>query len=163
MGWKPISDEHARRMYAAGRGDATAKRLSRMWSQVFSLGMMPQRWVTLEVAGHRSGELRHFPLGMADIDGRWYLVSMLGECAWVRNVLAADGRVVLRRRRPRACTLHLVDVAERGPILSRYVEKVPGGRPHIPVAAGAPVEEFQAVAAGYPVFLVEPDDGKRFP
>ena len=119
-------------MYASGRGDATARRMARFWSRVHSLGILPQRWVTLEVPGHRTGEPRRFPLGMADIDGRWYLVSMLGECAWTRNVRAADGRVVLRR----------------------YVDKVPGGRPHIPVARDAPLQEFQAVAAGYPVFEV---------
>jgi hypothetical protein len=64
---------------------------------------------------------------------------------------------VLRRRRARACTLQEVPVEERGPILRRYVDKVPGGRPHIPVEKGAPVEEFQAVAADYPVFVVIED------
>jgi len=121
------------------------------------MGLLPTRWVTLEVPGHRTGELRRFPLGMADVRGRWYLVSMLGECAWVRNVRAADGRVVLRRRHPHQRTLQEVPVEDRGPILRRYVDKVPGGRPHIPVARGAPVEEFQAVAADYPVFVVIED------
>jgi hypothetical protein len=94
---------------------------------------------------------------MADVGGRWYLVSMLGECAWVRNVRAADGRVVLRRRRTRHCTLQEVPVQERGPILHRYIDKVPGDRPHIPVAKDAPVEEFQAVADDYPVFVLIED------
>jgi hypothetical protein len=49
MGSKPISDERARHMYESGRGDAAAQRLSRMWGRVFSLGLMPKRWVTLEV------------------------------------------------------------------------------------------------------------------
>jgi deazaflavin-dependent oxidoreductase (nitroreductase family) len=144
-------------MYTSGKGDARARRLSRLWSQVFATGVMPRRWVTLELPGHRTRDLRCFPLGMSDFDGRWYLVSMLGDCAWVRNVRAAEGRVVLRRRRRRDCTLREVPVEERGPILRRYVEKVPGARPHIPVAKGRPVECFQAVAAEYPVFLVIPD------
>ena len=46
--------------------------------------------MTLEVLGRRSGLLRRFPLGMARLDGRWYLVSMLGEqCNWVQNVRAS--------------------------------------------------------------------------
>ena len=136
---KLFSDERIRRMYESGRGDAMARRMARFWARVHSLGLLPTRWVTLEVPGHRSGELRRFPLGMADVDGEWFLVSMLGECAWVRNVRAAGGRVVLRRRRARACTLQEVPVEDRGPILRRYVDKVPGGRPHIPVDRGAPV------------------------
>ena len=97
---------------------------------------------------------------MADVDGRWYLVSMLGECAWVRNVSANHGRVVLRRGRRRAYTLVEVPVEQRGPILRRYLEKVPGGRPHIPVARNAPVEEFDDVAGNYRVFKVISDDGR---
>ena len=154
---KLFPDERIRRMYESGRGDTMARRMARFWARVHSLGLLPTRWVTLEVPGHRSGELRRFPLGMADVDGEWFLVSMLGECAWVRNVRAAGGRVVLRRRRARACTLQEVPVEDRGPILRRYVDKVPGGRPHIPVDRGAPVAEFQAVAADYPVFVVIED------
>ena len=154
MAWKLFSDDRIRRMYASGRGDATARRMARFWARAHTMGVMPKRWVTLEVPGHLSGEPRRFPLGMADVDGRWYLVSMLGECAWVRNVRAADGRVILHRRDARECTLQEVPVEDRGPILRRYVDKVPGGRPHIPIARGAPVEDFQEVATHYPVFVV---------
>ena len=154
MGSWPISDQAAREMYAGGRGNDAARRLARVWGKVFAAGLLPRRWVTLEVPGHRTGRLTRFPLGMADVDGRWFLVSMLGECAWVRNVRAAGGRVVLRRRRPQQCRLVEVPVGERGPILRRYVDKVPGGRPHIPVGRGAPLAEFEAVAAAYPVFEV---------
>lgn len=162
MGWKLVSDRAARRMYSTRRGDATARVLSRLWGWAFAFGLMPRRWVRLEVLGRRSGEVRSFPLGMADVDGRWYLVSMLGDCAWVRNVRAAEGRVVLRRRRRYPCTLEEVPVDERGPILRRYVERVPGGRPHIPVEPGADVDRFREVAADYPVFVVRPDEGSGF-
>jgi hypothetical protein len=98
------------------------------------------------------------PLGMADVDGQWYLVSMLGgECHWVLNVRAADGHAVLHRRRATRVRLVEVPAPDRGPILRRYVEKVPGARPHIPVAVGATREEFDAVADVYPVFAVYRD------
>lgn len=161
MRWHLISDGSARQMYATGRGDPVARRFARVWTRVFDSGLLPKRWVTLEVRGRRTGKLRRFPLGMADVDGNWYLVSMLGECAWTRNVHAAQGRVVLKRRRRVPCTLTEVPVAERGPILQRYVDKVPGGRPHIPVAKGSPIGDFQAIASSYPVFLVTPDPANR--
>ena len=142
-------------MYRGGRANATARRFSRFWAIVHALGFMPHRWVTLEVAGRTSGRPTRFPLGMADWDGRWYLVSMLGEdCNWVKNVRAARGAATIRRRRARRCRLVEVPTSDRAPIIARYVEKVPGGRPHIPVSRGAPIEEYAAIAADYPVFAV---------
>jgi hypothetical protein len=92
---------------------------------------------------------------MADIRGQWYLVPMLGEnCNWVKNVRAAGGKAVLRRRRAVPCSLVELPVAERAPILKRYVAQVPGARPHIPVDRSAPVADFEAIAARYPVFRV---------
>lgn len=150
----PISDRDARTMYAGGRGDETARWHARFWGRLFSAGLLPRRWVVLEVVGRKSGRTTSFPLGMADVDGRWYLVSMLGECHWVANVRAADGHAVLRRRRARAVRLVEVPTVDRAPILRRYIDKVPGGRPHIPVAKGAPLAEFAAVADRHPVFEV---------
>src|SRR6516164_3670102 len=156
-----ISERRLRAMYAGGRGNPAARRFARLWASVFGLGLQPRRWVTLEVAGRRSGRVARFPLGMADWDGQWYLVSMLGEgCNWVQNVRAADGRAVLRRRRAVTCQLAEVPAAERPAIISRYLEKVPGGRPHIPVRPTAPLPDFSAVAPRYPVFWVTPVDGR---
>ena len=158
----PFTSDRLRAMYAGGRGDATARRFSRLWAAVFGLGLLPRRWVTLEVPGRRSGRLTRFPLGMADLSGRWYLVPMLGErCNWVQNVRAAGGRVTLRRRRPVACRLTEVPVAERAPIIRRYLQKVPGARPHIPVGRHAPMADFEAIAPRYPVFLVSPAPARK--
>lgn len=145
-------------MYQGGRADPLARRLSLLWSVVLSAGLLPRCWVALEVLGLRSGEIRRFPLGMADMGREWYLVSMLGEnCNWVRNVRAADGRAVIHRRSRVPCRLIEVPVEERAPIIKRYLTKVPGGRPHIPVDRHAPLAEFRAIAARYPVFHVVPD------
>lgn len=143
-------------MYAGGRANATGRRYVRFWGAVMRLGLMPRRWVVLEVAGRRTGKATRFPLGMADVGGQWYLVSMLGECNWVRNVRAAQGRAILWRRRSRPVRLVEVPPGDRAPILKRYVQKVPGGRPHIPVDRSQPVAAFAAVAARYPVFRVLP-------
>jgi hypothetical protein len=156
-----ISDRRLRAMYAGGRGNAAARRFARLWASVFGLGLQPRRWVTLEVPGRRSGKIVRFPLGMADWNGQRYLVSMLGEsCNWVRNVRAANGRAVLRRRRAVTCQLAEVPLAERPAIIKRYLETVPGGRPHIPVSPTAPLHDFEAVAPDYPVFRVIPVGGQ---
>jgi hypothetical protein len=144
-------------MYRGGRANPAARRLARMWATVFGWGFQPERWVTLEVPGRRTGRITRFPLGMAHSDGRWYLVSMLGEdCNWVRNVRQADGKVTLRRRRPRACELTEVPPEQRAPIIKRYLAQVPGARPHIPVDRHAPLSDFEAIADRYPVFAVTP-------
>lgn len=142
-------------MYEGNRGNATARRYARFWASVFGHGLMPRRWVTLEVVGRRSGRITRFPLGMASHEGRSYLVSMLGEdCNWVANVRSAHGQVVLRRRRATACLLVEVPPSERAPVIKAYLRQVPGARPHIPVDRHAGVSEFEAVAPDYPVFQV---------
>ena len=156
------SDERLRRMYPGGRADPTARRLSHFWATAFRLGLLPRRWVTVEVAGRSSGRPVRFPLGMARSGDAWYLVSMLGEnCNWVRNVRAAGGHAVLRRRSAVPCELIEVPAAQRPPILKRYVEQVPGGRPHIPVDRRAAVAAFEAIADRHPVFRVVPTDVPR--
>ena len=144
-----------RQMYVGGVGNRTARRYARAWSFVFAHLPIGRRWVTLEVPGRRSGKITRLPLGMADVDGRWYLVSMLGDCNWTRNVRAAhDHAHLIRGHKRRPVVLDEIPVADRPPILKRYLEKVPGGRPHIPVDRHEPVEAFAAVADRYPVLRV---------
>jgi len=45
----PLSAESLRAMYAGGQANATGRRFARFWALVFRLGIMPKRWVTLEV------------------------------------------------------------------------------------------------------------------
>jgi hypothetical protein len=92
---------------------------------------------------------------MADWQGEWYLVSMLGaDCNWVRNVRSANGEATLRHRGVLRCRLVEVPIEERPPILKRYLEKVPGARPHVPLVPGAPLADFTQIASRFPVFRV---------
>jgi hypothetical protein len=163
---RPFSAERLRAMYRGGHANRSARRLSHLWATVFALGLAPRRWVTLEVAGRRTGRATRFPLGMADLNGCWYLVPMLGEqCNWVKNVRAAGGAVTIRHGRSAQRQLVEVPAPERAAILRRYLQKVPGGRPHIPCGAHASVPELEAIARRYPVFRVTPaaesNDGKH--
>ncbi|MEO6142876.1 MAG: nitroreductase/quinone reductase family protein [Dermatophilaceae bacterium] len=149
-------NDRLRAMYVGGHGNATAQRYARFWNMAFRLGLLPRRWVTLEVRGRRTGRATRFPVGMADVGGQWYVVSMLGECNWVRNVRAAGGQATLWRRQARPVLLVEVPVDERAPVIRRYVRRVPGGRPHIPVDWWEPVEAFETIASNFPVFKVTP-------
>jgi hypothetical protein len=62
--------------------------------------------------------------------------------------------VSLVRSKSVRCQLVEVPVAERAPIIKRYLSHVPGARPHIPVDRHADVAEFKAIAPDYPVFLM---------
>jgi deazaflavin-dependent oxidoreductase (nitroreductase family) len=146
-------------MYRSGRPNRLARVLNATLAVPFAHGILvSRRWATLEVTGRRSGRTVSAPVVVADWQGERYLVSMLGQRAnWVRNVRAAGGRAVLRRRGREAVRLEEVDPSERAPILRRYLQLAPGARPHIPVDRRAPLAEFERIADRYPVFRVVPD------
>ncbi|HEY3336286.1 MAG TPA: nitroreductase family deazaflavin-dependent oxidoreductase [Candidatus Limnocylindrales bacterium] len=124
------------------------------WSS--AIGLSPVAAV-LEVRGRASGRPRTTPVVIATVGGSRYLVSMLGPGSdWVKNVEAANGTAVLRQGR--RWSIHLVGVppAERAPVLFEYVRVAASGRRHFPVAPGAPLSEFAAIAERYPVYRIEP-------
>ncbi len=112
---------------------------------------------TVEVRGRRSGRTLSFPLIAADYCGERYLVAMLGErAAWVANVRAAGGEAVIRARGRKLVHLEEVPPALRAPILKRHLEVAPAARSFSPVDHRAPVSDFEAVAADFPVFRICP-------
>jgi hypothetical protein len=132
-----------------------ARVLNRGTAAVFALGIAPNYLVTLVVTGRRSGRAISFPLVMAVVDGERYLVSMLGtDVAWVRNLEAAGGHALLRHGRTERVRLEEVAVEKRAPVLKAYLKRAPGARPHMPVDKDAPLGEFEAIAAKFPVFRV---------
>jgi hypothetical protein len=69
-------------------------------------------------------------------------------------VRAAHGHASLVRRRRLPCVLLEVPVDQRAPIIKRYLNQVPGARPHIPVDRHADIASFELIAPDYPVFAV---------
>jgi deazaflavin-dependent oxidoreductase (nitroreductase family) len=121
------------------------------------LGLPPSIQAALEVRGRRSGRRRSNPVVIATVDGKRYLVSMLGpQSEWVKNVQAANGDAILRRGRRRRVHLVPVPPQERAPVLREYVRIAPGGRRHFPLPVGAPLAEFEKIAGGYPVYRIDP-------
>lgn len=62
-------------------------RLARWWS---AFGLSSKDMAVLEVRGRASGQQRSTPVVIATVEGKHYLVSMLGPGSdWVKNVEAA--------------------------------------------------------------------------
>lgn len=121
------------------------------------LGLPPKIVACLEVRGRRSGRGRSTAVVIATVEGKRYLVSMLGPHSdWVKNVEAAHGDAVIRRRRQRRVHLVPVPPAQRAPILREYVRIAPSGRQHFPLPVGAPLSDFEAIAERYPVYRIDP-------
>ena len=121
------------------------------------LGLSSREMAVLEVRGRASGRPRSTPVVIATVDGKRYLVSMLGPGSdWVKNLEAARGDAVLRQGRGRPVHLVGVPPAEKAPILREYVRVATSGRQHFPVAVGAPLAEFQTIAERYPVYRIDP-------
>lgn len=130
--------------------------VNRLAGSLTALGLSSTAAV-LEVRGRASGQPRSTPVVVATVEGKQYLVSMLGPGSdWVKNVEAAHGHAVLRQGVRRSVHLVCVPPAERAPILSEYVRVATSGRRHFPVAVGAPLSEFQALAERYPVYRIDP-------
>lgn len=144
-------------IYRGGRPGPVARAMNMLTARLYASGALSSsRGVTLEVRGRRSGKPVSLPVVIADYAGSRYLVSMLGrEANWVRNVQAADGQATLVRRGRHAVRLIEVPIDQRAPVLRRYLEVAPGARPHIPVSRQAPPEQFQQIAAQFPVFRID--------
>ncbi len=153
------SDAHRqgnRLFYREGRPNAAGRMVGRAWVGLLGRGLGPSWAIALETTGRRSGRVSSIPLVVGELDGRRYLVSMLGERSpWVHNVRAAGGRAVIRRGRRQAVRLVEVPPAKRAPVIKAYLARAAGARPHIPVDPAAPLAAFEAVAADYPVFRIE--------
>lgn len=143
--------------YHDGRPNRVARTLDRCTAAVYALGVAPNYLITLEALGRRSGQTFTLPLVMAALGDERYLVSMLGEGTnWVRNVRAAGGKVTLRHGRREQVRLEEVAPNLRAPVLKAYLSRAPNARAHLPVSKDAPLDEFERVAAQFPMFRVVP-------
>jgi len=142
-------------LYRGGRPRWLARVMNRGWAAIHSLGILPDYMVTLQVIGRRTGKKISFPVALARVDGREYLVSMLGaKSTWVANVQAAGGHAVIIHRGEENVLLTEVPVEERPRILKEYLRIAPAARPHMHVKWKGSLEDFETVAGQFPVFRV---------
>ncbi|MFI5365201.1 MAG: nitroreductase family deazaflavin-dependent oxidoreductase [Candidatus Binatia bacterium] len=129
--------------------------MDRSWARVYSLGLVPDFLVTLEVKGRLRSRMHSTALVVAECNGEKYVVAMLGtSTAWVRNVQATGGEAIVRHGRSQNVRLVEVPRDQRAPVLKAYLQRAIVARPHFPVAWNAPLDAFEKVAARYPVFRI---------
>ena len=102
--------------YRHGHATALGKVFSRFWASWASLGLPPRRQLGLEVKGRRTGRPHTLAVVVVTHEGDQYLVSMLGECEWVKNV-RAQGEAFIISDRWRKVRLEEVPVERRAPII----------------------------------------------
>ncbi|HLZ32006.1 MAG TPA: nitroreductase/quinone reductase family protein [Chloroflexota bacterium] len=142
--------------YRGWRPTRTGKLVNRVFAWASGLGLTPRILLTLRVKGRSSGRLRTNVLVPATYGGQRYLVSMLGDTSeWVRNVRAAGGKAFIQRGRSHPVMLTEIPPGERAPVLKAYCQVATSGRHHFPVPYTAPLSEFEAIAADYPVFRID--------
>ena len=95
-------------------------RLASWWS---ALGLSSREMAVLEVRGRASGQRRSTPVVIATVEGKRYLISMLGSGSdWVKNVEAAHGEAVIHQGCRRRIHLVAVPPQQRTPILREYLQ-----------------------------------------
>ena len=148
FGFIPISC-----FYKGRSATVLGKGFSRFWAAWASLGLPPRRQLALEVTGRKTGRPHKLAVVVATLEGQQYLVSMLGDCEWVKNVRAKDEAFIISGSR-RKVRLEEASVDARAPIIKEYIRLAPGARPHIGLGTNATIEDCQRVAADYPVFHI---------
>jgi deazaflavin-dependent oxidoreductase (nitroreductase family) len=140
------------------------RRLNWLGVPLTSLGLAPRYAVTLQVRGRRSGKPRRTPILRTPYRGQDYLVALAGESQWVRNVRAAEGQAILRRRTAHRVRLQELPPEERPEVIGEYLRRgrqrsgakaaAKQARSYFGLHPDASVEEIRAVAGYYPVFRV---------
>jgi F420H(2)-dependent quinone reductase len=143
--------------YRSGRATALGRAFSRFWTAWASMGLPPWRQVGLEVKGRRTAQPHRLALVVAKHEGQQYLVSMMGESEWVKNV-RARGEAFLISGRRRKVMLEEVPLEGRAPIIKEYLRLAPGARPHIGLDTTASIADCARVAPNCPVFRIAYQD-----
>lgn len=130
---------------------------NRIYAWVSGLGLTPPILITLQVKNRSSGHLCSTILAAVDYEGGRYVVSMLGDNSeWVKNVRAAGGDAFIKRGRLNPVKLIELLPTDRAQVLKAWSQIATSGRRHLPVTHDAPVSAFEAIAADYPVFRIDP-------
>jgi deazaflavin-dependent oxidoreductase (nitroreductase family) len=122
-----------------------------------AMGLVPGDTIQLQVKGRRSGQMRSNAVTWVDYQGHRYLVAPRGNTEWVRNVKAAGGEAVLKRRKAEKVRLEELPAEQRAPIIKAYNKKLGAvTRREFGIDGDASVEEHEKIAERHPVFRITP-------
>ena len=140
------------------------RRLNRIGVPLTSLGLAPRDAVTLQVQGRRSGKARRVPILRTSYRGKDHLVALAGQAQWVKNVRAAHGQAVIRRRGSRQVHLEELAVDDRAAIIAEYLRagahrsgaeaSAKQARYYFGLQPDPTLEDIRAIADNYPVFRI---------
>ena len=135
--------------------------------------------VLLTMRGRRSGRIRTVPIGMVELDGRWFVQASYGEIGWVAN-LRADGEATVTHPDGRRTQVQAIELSpeEGGAVLRRALQRFrrsrvlrallgPNFRPPIGVLwrlqirVDDTLEEYTAEARRHPLFELLPTEAGR--
>ena len=120
------------------------------------IGIGPKKQVQLTIKGRKSGQPRTVAVNVVEYNGNRYLVAPRGNTEWSRNALAANGEAVVKHGKAENVRLVEVPVAERVPIIQKYVKETAIVRKEFGVEPESPIEEYQRIADKHPTFRIDP-------
>lgn len=114
----------------------------------------------LQVKGRKTGRIYSTPIDLLELEGKKYLVAPRGRTQWVRNAEAAGVVALKRGRMRRSYAIRPIADAEKPRILKSYLDRFRREvQRYFPVQAGSDEQAFAAIASGYPVFELIPQQG----
>ena len=147
------------------------RRLNWLGVLLTSAGLAPRDAVTLQVRGRKSGKVRRVPILRTRYRGEDYLVALAGESQWVRNVRAAQGRAVIRRRGARRVRLEELAPADRPDVIAEYLRagrrrsgaeaNAKQARFYFGLDPDASLDDIRAIVDNYPAFRINYLPGNR--
>jgi deazaflavin-dependent oxidoreductase (nitroreductase family) len=132
---------------------APEKFANRVFGFLVGLGMGPQYTYLLQVRGRKTGRIYSSPVNLLEFEGRPYLVAPRGQTQWVRNA-EATGEITLKKGKSRrSYRLRAIPDSGKAEILKLYLERYASAvQRFFPVPVGSDLEDFERLAARYPVF-----------
>jgi deazaflavin-dependent oxidoreductase (nitroreductase family) len=83
----------------------------------------------LRVQGRKTGRVREVPVGVVALDEHRYVMTMLGNEQWARNLRAAGGGQLVSRKRAREVTAREITGQEKTAFLARCCQHRQWERP----------------------------------
>jgi deazaflavin-dependent oxidoreductase (nitroreductase family) len=131
------------------------KAMNSAFGRLASWGLIPGDTALLQVSGRRSRQTRSNAVTWVEHDGQRYLVAPRGNTEWVRNLKAAGGEAILKRRKAERVRLEEVPVEQRASIIKSYLKKTAlVTKREFGIEPEAPLEEFEKIADRHPVFRI---------
>lgn len=116
----------------------------------------------LEVTGRKSGEPRRTPVNPLNLRGDRYLVAPRGETEWVRNIRVTGVGALIRGSKRHVVEVVEVPDGDKLPVIRAYLQAWGWevGMFFEGLSAKSSDDEVRAVAPGFPVFRILPEQAQ---